>query len=114
MGEEISYGEFAAHEGEPFEVELGPGETATLVLASTTILGGGTNPARQAAERQADSFSLEFRGPRSRLLPQATYQFKHAILGAFPLFIVPVGVEGDQYRYEALFNRLPRAPESTP
>jgi hypothetical protein len=114
MAEEITYGAFAAHKGESFEIQAGPGETVAVVLASATVIGGAASPSRAAAETEAESFSLEFRGPRARFLAQGTYQLEHPALGSFPLFIVPVGLEGEEYRYEAVFNRLPRPRASTP
>jgi hypothetical protein len=114
MDEEITYPMFAALEGESFEIQLVPGETVTLVLAFVSVAGSSANSANPSSQEQADSFSLVFHGPQTRFLPQATYQFVHAAIGTYSLFIVPIGSEGDHYRYEAVFNRLARPRESTP
>jgi hypothetical protein len=114
MAEEITYPKFAALEGESFEIQLMPGDTVTVTLASVSATGSRANPANPSSQEQGDSFSLVFHGPRTPFLPQATYQFVHATTGTFSLFIVPIGPEGDHYRYEAVFNRLPHPPESTP
>jgi hypothetical protein len=36
------------------------------------------------------------------------YQLQHERLGAFELFLVPVGQDQDGVYYEAVFNRLQR------
>ena len=75
----------------PVEVEL--------VEATAHPSGQETAPA------QARSFSLVFAGPLLHFLPQRTYLFEHEKLGAFDLFIVPIGKDQDGFRYEAVFNR---------
>lgn len=52
------------------------------------------------------AFSILFRGPLDPICGQGTYHLEHDRLGAFDLFIVPVGREPDGMRYEAVFNRL--------
>lgn len=49
-------------------------------------------------------FSLVLAGPRSPLLPQATYAVRHPRLGPIEIFLVPVGQDGQASRYEATFN----------
>jgi hypothetical protein len=56
------------------------------------------------ATASQDAFSLVFRGPRTPLMGQDVYTVKHAILGTFPLLLVPVGRA--PAHYEAVFNRL--------
>ena len=55
---------------------------------------------------QQEMFSLIFRGAKDNFLEQKIYQVSHASLGDGELFLVPVGLEADGYRYEAGFNRL--------
>jgi hypothetical protein len=38
------------------------------------------------------------------VLPQRIYPFEHPDLGAFEVFIVPVGADPDGVRYEAVFS----------
>ena len=45
-------------------------------------------------------FSLVFEGPETPFAPQGTYKLEHAELGAFELFLVPIGPG----RYEAVFT----------
>lgn len=65
------------------------------------------SPSRRAAPNsdQADSFSLVFTGPAHRQLDQQIYRFEHARVGAFELFIVPIGSNGAIVKYEAVINR---------
>lgn len=55
---------------------------------------------------ETERFSLIFRGADDFFLPQRTYPVEHERLGAFHLFLVPVGREPDGFRYEAIFNRF--------
>jgi hypothetical protein len=54
-----------------------------------------------------DSFSIFFESPVGAPLDQNTYELRHPSLGAFPVFLSPVGLtDGANQRYEAVFNRL--------
>lgn len=53
-----------------------------------------------------EHFSLIFRGPGDAFLPQSTYRMEHDEMGAFDLFIVPVGKDNQGFQYQAIFNRL--------
>jgi hypothetical protein len=83
-------------------------------LASTFILQhqGGESTELELIELKTghstphmEQFSLTFRGPGQTLLPQQIYQVQHNRLGAFDLFLVPVGHDGHGSYYEAVFNR---------
>lgn len=56
-------------------------------------------------ERQ-EQFSIVFRGPLDRALSQGLHRFRHAQMGEFELFIVPIKRGVEEYQYEAVFNRL--------
>ena len=45
-----------------------------------------------------------FRRPRDVLLHQRTYRVKHAGIGAFDLFLVPIGSDEEGLRNEAIFD----------
>lgn len=62
-----------------------------------------TGPADPRTEQHRTPFSLVFRGPRAPILAQQTVRLEHATLGAFELFIVPIGVDAAGARYEAVF-----------
>jgi hypothetical protein len=51
-----------------------------------------------------ERWSLTFRGPAG--LSQGTYCLEHPGIGAFELFLVPVGRDALGNYYEAAFNRL--------
>ena len=67
------------------------------------------NAERLALVDSEDCFSLRFDGPARRPLGQGTYTLWHASLGAFPLFLVPMGRRGRVLAYEAVINRPPQA-----
>lgn len=53
---------------------------------------------------RAEPFSLQLRGPRAPLLPQAIYPVVHPSLGRLELFLVPIRSDGAGSVYEAVFN----------
>ncbi len=53
-----------------------------------------------------ERFAIIFQGPLVPFLGQGTYSFTHESMGAFDLFIVPIGQDSKSIRYEAVFNRL--------
>jgi hypothetical protein len=53
-----------------------------------------------------EMFSLLFCGAKDKFLSQGTYDLTHDTLGSVTLFLVPVGLDENGYRYEAAFNRL--------
>jgi hypothetical protein len=91
-----------AYVDDSFQV-LSDGQThLTLeLIAATPFVALETEEASAAGGRIP--FSLTFRGPRDRVLPQRTYRFAHAALGEFPLFLVPIGPDSVGMRYEAAF-----------
>ena len=55
-------------------------------------------------DRGRPPFSLVFTGPLALRLVQSTFPLQHENLGAFELFLVPIGVDADVVRYEAVFT----------
>ena len=53
-----------------------------------------------------EMFSLIFRGSKDKFLEQKLYQISHEKLGGGELFLVPIALDADGYKYEAAFNRL--------
>jgi hypothetical protein len=77
-------------------VEVTPlGESATGASVSGRADGGGGRP---------QAFSLVFRAQPAVLLSQRIYRTEHGALGAFDLFLVPIGPDADGMRYEAVFT----------
>ncbi len=50
-------------------------------------------------------FSLTFKGPGDRLLPQRIYSLEHNELGKLDIFLVPISRDQGYFYYEAVFNR---------
>ena len=73
------------------------------------LLEATPRPSGQQNASTTDSFSLIFAGPLEQFLPQRTYRFEHETLGAFDLFIVPIGKDQNSFQYEATFNRTSAA-----
>lgn len=51
-----------------------------------------------------ERFSAYFHGPTDSYLRQGAYPLKHEVMGAFDLFLVPIGHDEKGLRYEAVFN----------
>jgi hypothetical protein len=86
--ENFTVGTFSGHLGNSFR------STLDLELVSATELNEGS-------ERP---FSVVFRGPREALLPQRIYRMGHEEIGAFEIFLVPIGPDDEGLLYEAIFN----------
>lgn len=54
-------------------------------------------------------FSLFFRGDKKSKLPQGSYEITHTRLGTIILFIVPIALESNGFKYEAVFNLIKEA-----
>jgi hypothetical protein len=92
----LDYTTFASHLHTRFQVAAEAMPATDLQLIEATD---------HSTPRQ-EMFSLLFHGPREPFLAQRTYPFHHDQLGAFDLFLVPVGKDEEGFRYEAIFNRL--------
>jgi hypothetical protein len=83
--------------GTDFEVrELPPGP---FPLTLTKLVEHTRNERNEA-------FSIFFRGPLNRFIPQGIYQLKHGQIGEFGIFLVPVAQTADGFEYEAVFNHI--------
>jgi hypothetical protein len=93
-------GTFAAHVGDEFHIGTDAGaDDSTLRLVEVTPLPSHPNAPR------AEPFSLVFSGERGVALRQRTYAIRHPELGAFELFLVPIGPDASGVpRYESIFN----------
>jgi len=100
--EKFTIDTFAGHLGETIRIR--PDETQSLdaTLIEVTDLSERAGPAVAGYDRTP--FSLVFLGPPQSVLPQAIYRFEHDEIGAFELFIVPVGRTPQGVRYEAVFS----------
>jgi hypothetical protein len=98
-----THAQFAENLNQIFAIQLGNEESLDITLSEVSEL-------RESARQER--FSLLFKGPGDPFLPQQLYSMRHEKLGAFEIFLVPVGREQDDFLYEAVFNRL-RRPDST-
>jgi hypothetical protein len=89
--------------GDRFEVTPQQGEPFDAVLSSCE-----ESPYRSPADGQETTrrvpFSLVFHGPAEPIVAQQTCGFRHAGLGEFDLFVVPLGVDEQGVRYEAVIS----------
>jgi len=53
-----------------------------------------------------ERYSLILRGPSDKYLGQGMRHFRHAVIGEFDLFLVPVAQDDKGTDYEAVFNRF--------
>lgn len=88
---------FAPRVGDTFQVRAGAVPVA-LRLATLHELAQPGSPEY--------SFAITFSGPAEQPLAQGTYEFVHARMGSFPVFIVPKAAGQGVRSYEAVFNRL--------
>lgn len=96
MLDTLTHESFAPHVGSPFEVRL-PERTIRFELLEVL-------PGKDEAPGRRRSFSLFFRGPRELYVPQQIVPLEHVALGKLEIFLVPVGLDAEGYRYEAVFN----------
>lgn len=59
---------------------------------------------RNYAKLKREPFGLIFTARGDFVLPQRTYTLRHADLGQMPIFLVPIGRQGDVTSYQAIFN----------
>jgi hypothetical protein len=97
----LTYADFAGRVGETFDVTSAGDAPIRLELVEATegTQVGGTGPDGE----QRRQFSLVFRGPFDRTLPQGTQSLHHDAIGALALFLVPIGPDATGMRYEAVF-----------
>ena len=102
MLEELTRSMFAERIGEAFRIQFESGEP---LIAELIEVGVRENPAEaKAASLRSESFSLLFRVPVDAPRQQGTCQIEHDAIGAFNLFLVPVGQDDAGLHFEAIFN----------
>ncbi len=92
---------FARNVKTKFCVPLDESRRVDLELVEVVSYNAGANE-QQGMER----FSAYFDGPSDIFLGQGTFTFEHEQLGAFALFITPIGKIDNGFRYEAVINRM--------
>lgn len=96
MLESFTVGTFSGHLGGTFRVYPDDSNALDVELISALELGEAPEGGRP--------FSLVFRGPGGKPLAQRTYRMEHQEVGAFDIFLVPIGPDKEGPRYEAIFN----------
>lgn len=102
---------FEGREGDMFRVRpwspsaspSSPASPPSPPLAVELALTSVTTWGPKMAEGARQPFNLMLHGPLEPFLPQGTYQFDHPALGAFEIFIVPLGPDPGGMRYQAVF-----------
>jgi hypothetical protein len=100
MLERLTASSFAGRVGEQFGVTLD--DRSILELELVSVAPGP--PLTSEAESRRIPFSVVFRGPVEPILPQRIYPLENQDLGAFELFIVPIGPDQTGMQYEAVFG----------
>ena len=101
MLETFTLATFSGRLGETFRLRADAAHMIDLELLEATDLGERSAPIEQ---RKRTPFSIVFRGPRNVVLPQQIYRVEHDAIGAFELFLVPIGPDQSGMRYEAIFT----------
>lgn len=103
MLEQFTLQAFTPRIGEAFQVDVGGAAPLALVLDAVTEIPVNSWRPDDTRDHRTP-FSLVFVCASPAVLRQATYRFEHPALGAFDLFIVPVGRVGGGVAYEAVFS----------
>lgn len=96
MTKELTSDTFAALLNGRFRLILGPEARMDVELVEF-------NAGSRSAHHEA--FSIVFRAPVEAPVEQRIYRLEHESIGAFELFLVPIGKSLEGVRYEAVFNR---------
>ena len=95
MKADLGVDDFRPYVGQAFEV-VADGELFPITLRDVRPVAGPT-------VREGGAFSLDFTGPTSRYLRQASYELRCGEESWF-LFIVPLGAKNGVFEYQILFN----------
>jgi hypothetical protein len=88
---------FADKLGQTFILEEEDAPAIEFTLTEAT-------PLRNFANLPREPFSLLFVTRGIEVLPQRVYALRHAELGLQSIFLVPIGRQGDEVSYQAIFN----------
>ena len=101
MLETFTVATFAEHLGETFRISPDASRSIEVELIEVTDLSERSGRATPEGRRP---FSIVFRGHSNLLLPQGIYRMEHDMIGAFALFLVPIGPDAHGLRHEAIFT----------
>ena len=102
--EHLTVEAFQSRIGERFHIRPRPDTDVAAELIEARALGGGPNRAPSDTSQRRTPFSLSFRTSLTARLPQSIYEVGHDEMGAYEIFLVPVGPDGKGMVYEAIFT----------
>ncbi|MCP4164319.1 MAG: hypothetical protein GY759_00305 [Chloroflexi bacterium] len=102
MFDQLTIKDFESRISAVFHLTLDDSQSLELVLIDVTAFGSPPDPGDDLIRRQA--FSLIFRGPEEPVLAQQICPLEHDEMGMLSLFLVPLGLDGQGMRYEAVFT----------
>jgi hypothetical protein len=91
---------FAPHLNDTFQVDVGQGESAFVLVEVKPLQGAG--PTTQGAVRAG--FSLLFHNTAAIVFPQRIYAMRHRGLGEFGIFLVAIARDANGFIYQAIYN----------
>jgi len=103
MLETFTIATFAGHLGTTFCIHLASGTTLAAELIEVTQLSA-RSPQGTEIPRPRAPFSLVFQSPAHTRLAQGIYNMAHPAIGTFELFLVPIGLDAQGLRCEAIFT----------
>jgi hypothetical protein len=103
MLESFRHETFAERLGETFRLHVDDEHVFDFVLATVKTLSDKPwdYPGRKS---DRSPFSITFVGPTEYIFPQRIYRMENDAIGAFELFIVPIGRDEQGVQYEAVFT----------
>jgi len=102
--ENLTVDAFQPRVGATFRIRLSAASEIEAELIEARALGGGPARADVQIPRGRIPFSLSFRTSLTAPLPQSIYEIVHEEMGAYEIFLVPVGPDGKGMVYEAIFT----------
>ena len=90
---------FQPRVGNRFRICPSQDDAVDAELIEARQLGGGGRPTNRRAP-----FALVFRTTLTAVMPQRIYRVEHDAMGAYEIFLVPVGKDATGVLYEAIFT----------
>ncbi len=98
MLETLTVADFQPYINQTLSIRFTPEVTLPAELISVDIWGSETDKYRQP-------FTLTFRTTqKTEFYPQGTFTLIHPVAGGLSIFFVPIGLDAEGMRYEAVFS----------
>jgi hypothetical protein len=98
---QLTAGKYSPLINQKFTIHLPEASQRPVVVTLIEV-----KPLATAEKAGREGFSLLFRGPVDKPLPQNVYPIEHQAIGKFSLLKVPVKTDRRGMYYEIVFNRL--------